>query len=203
MTADRATHTADSCRWYTPPDIVEPARDLLGGIDLDPASDEAANRIVRASTIYTIDNDGLAPENPWARIVAGTRVWLNPPTPPRRWWQRFEDEVERGVYLAYSIEQLQQSQLWTVGGMPAHRLCIPDRRIRFLRRADDAVAAYGKLAEKRPLKATELREVERLRELPGDTLVAGDAPAHASALVGIGVPAAEWRQRYGWLGWCS
>jgi hypothetical protein len=87
--------------------------------------------------------------------------------------------------------------------MPAHRICIPERRIRFLRRADDAVAAYLRIEDKRNLNASEMREYDRLRELPDDTLVAGDAPAHASALVGIGIPAAEWRQRYGWLGWCS
>jgi phage N-6-adenine-methyltransferase len=58
--------------WYTPPDIIEAAREVMGGIDLDPASCELAQSNVKAKRFYTVDDDGLAKK--WAG-----NVWLNPP----------------------------------------------------------------------------------------------------------------------------
>lgn len=58
--------------WYTPSALVEPARFLMGGIDLDPASCPEANRVVRAERFHVKRDDGLA--RPWHG-----RVWCNPP----------------------------------------------------------------------------------------------------------------------------
>lgn len=60
--------------WWTPSPVIELARDAMGSIDTDPASNEHANKIVKADTYYTIDNSGLNPDNPWSG-----NVWLNPP----------------------------------------------------------------------------------------------------------------------------
>lgn len=61
-----------SPEWYTPPEFVDMARSVLGGIDLDPASNPIAQGWVKAEKYYTKDDDGLA--QPWAG-----RVWCNPP----------------------------------------------------------------------------------------------------------------------------
>lgn len=76
-TNDNAPHVRGTLgtgenEWYTPVNHLDLAREVLGGIDLDPASSEIANRTVRADKIFTIDDNGL--EKDWHG-----RVWMNPP----------------------------------------------------------------------------------------------------------------------------
>ena len=58
--------------WYTPADIIDAARKVLGTIDLDPASSEIANQTVGATAFYSVEDDGLSKE--WRG-----NIWLNPP----------------------------------------------------------------------------------------------------------------------------
>jgi hypothetical protein len=58
--------------YYTPLPIIEAARRVMGGIDLDPASSAAANARVKADEFFDKDHDGLL----W---VWHGRVWLNSP----------------------------------------------------------------------------------------------------------------------------
>ena len=63
-----------SDEWYTPMEYIEAVRDLYGGtIDLDPASNDEAQKIVQATTYYTKEDDGLNQD--WD----GKKVFLNPP----------------------------------------------------------------------------------------------------------------------------
>lgn len=85
-----------SDEWYTPRHVIEAARLVLGGIDLDPASCVTAQQVVQADTYYTKEQDGLS--LPWFG-----RVWLNPPY-SRRLIRPFtamlHDAYQRGVIEA-------------------------------------------------------------------------------------------------------
>lgn len=71
-TADPLADDDTNDEWYTPDDIIAAVQEFLGGIDVDPASSDYAQRTVKARTYYTKRTDGLSRD--WKG-----RVWLNPP----------------------------------------------------------------------------------------------------------------------------
>ena len=76
--------------WYTPVKYIESARVVMGKIDLDPASSELANKIVKAKKIYTDETNGL--DKPWAG-----NIWLNPPY-AQPLINNFIDKIENEQY---------------------------------------------------------------------------------------------------------
>ena len=69
---ERGTAGTGDFQRYTPAKEVEAAREVLGTIDLDPASNPQAQETVKAEKFFTEDDDGLSKE--W-----DGNVWLNPP----------------------------------------------------------------------------------------------------------------------------
>jgi len=65
-------NSSKSPEWFTPPHYIKAAREVLGTIDLDPASCEAANRIVQAMRYFTETDNGYTRE--WRG-----NIFLNPP----------------------------------------------------------------------------------------------------------------------------
>ncbi|MEO3879303.1 hypothetical protein [Rheinheimera fenheensis] len=66
------TSAESGFEYYTPHEWTDAAREVMGGIDLDPASCDFANQWIGAKQIFTKDNDGLQQE--WHG-----RVWMNHP----------------------------------------------------------------------------------------------------------------------------
>lgn len=111
--------------WYTPPAIIELARQVLGSIDLDPASNLIAQGWIKATRYYTADTPL---QEPWSG-----RVWLNPPfsdTPA--WVQRLEDEYTRGdVTAALLLVNSAPGYVWWEELWRRRPVCMLRERLRF------------------------------------------------------------------------
>ena len=57
--------------WHTPLKWIERVRATMGGIDLDPAGNAQANKVIKATTFFGAESNGLAQK--WFE-----QVWLNP-----------------------------------------------------------------------------------------------------------------------------
>lgn len=111
--------------WYTPPELIERARRVLGAIDLDPASNDTAQSWIRATTYYTAST-------PLQAAWAG-RVWLNPPfddTPA--WVERLEREYTHGaVTAAILLVNSAPGYVWWENLWRNRPVCMLRERVRF------------------------------------------------------------------------
>ena len=113
---------------YTPAVYVDAAREVMGDIDLDPASSAEANQTVGAARYFSLEDDGLSHD--WHG-----RVWLNPPYGRSLTAAFVSKAVEEfnatrttaTVLLlnAYGFDASWFQPLWD------HTLCFTDHRIRF------------------------------------------------------------------------
>lgn len=140
-------HSSESVEHYTPIEIVEAARTVLGGIDLDPASCSTANEVVKAAAWYgpgsEFGEDGLA--EPWLG-----RVFLNPPggvvpeahrgcgtkSNAALWWAYLAEawrtgEVDAAIFVGFTLEVLRSTQALDVPQPLDFPLCVPFSRIAF------------------------------------------------------------------------
>lgn len=123
------SHNSGNNEWYTPPAFIDAARRVMGGIDLDPATSEIANRTVQAARIFTAEDDGLAQEWPVGRI------WMNPPyaTPLiGQFAERLAQEVMRGSEAIVLVNNATETGWFQRMGEVCAAVCFPKARVRFL-----------------------------------------------------------------------
>ena len=84
-------------RQLTPPYILEPIREALGGIELDPCTEP--DNPTGADRFYTVDDDGLA--QPWD----AQRIYCNPPYGKARepWTRRCIEAASNGAAVVLLI----------------------------------------------------------------------------------------------------
>lgn len=125
------TVTSKSNEWYTPARYVQAAREVMGGIDVDPASNPLANETVQAARFYDITTNGL--DKQWHG-----RVWMNPPygrdemgSNQDVWTRRLIEQYREGitteavVLVNASVDTRWFQPLWD------YLICFPDHRINF------------------------------------------------------------------------
>ena len=116
--------------WYTPPDYIDRARAAMGGIDLDPASCDVAQRTVKATKHYTVNDDGLS--LPWFG-----RVWMNPPYSSDligKFCSRLVESYQSGDVTAACVlvNNATDTAWFALLSQCASAVCFPRGRVRFL-----------------------------------------------------------------------
>lgn len=143
------THAGLSCKsdqWFTPPEIIDRVRAVLGEIDLDPCGSTESNKLVQAKRVITSNSldtfwgDGQAV---FCNPPSGKAISTNPAyqglSNPVAFFKKLNVLMDGGyirkyIYLGYSIEQIQYIQAKTE--IPSDALiCFPKRRIRFVDQA--------------------------------------------------------------------
>lgn len=140
-------HSAKTVEHYTPPEYIEAAREVMGGIHLDPATTVEVNTaLVRADSFHTEFENGLM--LPWYG-----NVWLNPPggvdredpikSTAARWWAKLVEKyeahrVKQAIFLGFTLEILRSTQHPLIArSVIEFPCCFPKSRIDFLKRVND------------------------------------------------------------------
>jgi hypothetical protein len=121
-------HTGDP-ESYTPAEYVEAAREVMGGIDLDPASNALAQETVQAGNWFGEEENGLL--RPWEG-----RVFLNPPysyPEVEQFAEKLVIEYEAGVVEAAIMltNNSADTKWWHAAGQAAGAVCQTRGRINF------------------------------------------------------------------------
>ncbi|MDQ3665403.1 MAG: phage N-6-adenine-methyltransferase [Acidobacteriota bacterium] len=119
----------DSDEWLTAQsEYLDVAREVLGRIDLDPASCAAANKIIKAKKFFTKQDNGLTKE--WFG-----RVWLSPPFSlvEKFAFYAIEQYVKRNTKAAIILTNNCTDAEWFQVLMRRFLVCFPSSRAPFWR----------------------------------------------------------------------
>lgn len=122
-------HNSGQNEWYTPAAFIEAARQVMGGIDLDPASSEIANRTVKATRYFTAEDNGLAQDWP------ACRIWMNPPYAQpliSQFSEKIADAADAGAEAVVLVNNATETVWFQRMLKSANALCFPQSRVRFL-----------------------------------------------------------------------
>ncbi len=122
----------DSDSWFTPCIYTEMAREVMGEIDLDPFSSEAANERVKAKRYFDINTNAF--EQVW--FADQGRVFMNPP------YGRKIIDASTNIFLAnWANESITQAVVLVNNATEtkwfhtllrsSSAICLPDSRIAF------------------------------------------------------------------------
>lgn len=128
-----ALYTHDE-EWYTPDEHIERARRVLGTIDVDPASNDHAQKVVKATTYYTRDTDGLSQTWPG-------KVWLNPPYQMpeiKDFVSKLVEEYKTGntTEAILLTTNATDTSWWILAANACDCLCFTRGRVRFYKSTD-------------------------------------------------------------------
>lgn len=133
--ATRVKGLTGEVEWYTPRKYLDAAIEVMGAIDLDPASSERAQAHVQATTYFTMHTDGLIQH--WHG-----RVFLNPPYAMphvKNFVNKLVDSYTAGhIDEAILLTNNATDTEWFHAAMRAcSGLCLTRGRIKFLEATDD------------------------------------------------------------------
>jgi hypothetical protein len=118
----------DGNQFSTPAKYVEAARKVMGGIELDPATNPSAQLVVKADRFYTRDDDALT------KSWAASSVWLNRPY-SRELVSKFGGHLLAelaGIGTAITLVNSDHSAAWYQAELHACvAFCLLDHRIAF------------------------------------------------------------------------
>ncbi|MGL5581802.1 MAG: DNA N-6-adenine-methyltransferase [Cetobacterium sp.] len=129
--------------WFTPPEYVDSARWVMEGIDVDPASNDVAQRHVGATVYYTKENSSLTPEVEWCG-----KVWMNPP------YSRVIKEFVSKLVNQFHLGNVTQAIVVTNNGTDTRwyqellsistGICLPRGRIAFMNEHGERISNNNK-----------------------------------------------------------
>ena len=113
--------------WYTPAEYIEAARKAMGSIDTDPASNDIANKVVKAEKYYTIETDGLAHD--WHG-----NVWMNPPYSSdliTKFIEKLKEQSGNYEQAIILVNNATETQWFYEIVKIASAVCFPKSRVKF------------------------------------------------------------------------
>jgi ParB family chromosome partitioning protein len=129
LTTPHIANNAGDNEWYTPAEYIERACEVMNRIDLDPSSCQTANKVVKATTYYSKENNGLCEQ--WAG-----HVWMNPPYAQPAVHQFCDKlvyhvktgDVPQAMVLVNNATETKWGQLLLQN---ASAVCFPSSRVKF------------------------------------------------------------------------